>query len=80
MTTERRWACVWGAWVLSFAVAETIALRTDHPHAPLSHHLRKHTHILGKHAIGRVVLLAGAGWLHRHLYRPMIKGAEGGGS
>lgn len=76
MNSERRWGLVWAAWGAWFGVAEGIALLSKDPKAPLSHHLRKHTHMLGKHAIGRVVLLAGASWLHRHLYRPMIQEAK----
>lgn len=76
MTTEQRWACVWGGLTVAFTVAEVVAVRSDHPHAPLSHHLRKHTHILGKHSIGKVVLLTGANWLYRHLYRPMLDEAQ----
>lgn len=72
MTTEQKWRLVWVGWVGAFALAEGIALKSNHPHAPLSHHMRKHTHTLGKTPLGRVALLAGAAWLHRHLYRPMI--------
>jgi hypothetical protein len=72
MTTEQKWRIFWASWVGAFVVAESVALKSHHPHAPLSHHMRKHTHLLGKTPIGRLALLAGANWLHRHLYRPLI--------
>lgn len=68
MSTETKWRIVWASWLAAGVVAETIAIRTEHDHAPLSHHLRRNTHILGKTSLGQVALLAAATWLHRHLY------------
>lgn len=38
--TEYRWAAVWGGWITYFAVAETVAVRSRAPEAPLSYFLR----------------------------------------
>lgn len=76
MTTEQKWRIFWGSWVAAFVVAESVALVSHHPHAPLSHHLRRHTHLLGKTPAGRLALLAGSEWLYRHLYRPLVAEAH----
>lgn len=73
MTTEQRWRAVWGAWVTAFAVAETIALRGKHPHAPLSHHLR-YALRAGESRAGSIVIIGGAGWLVHHLFRKVADG------
>jgi hypothetical protein len=66
--TEARWRVVWGAWVVAFAVAETIALRGKHPHAPLSHHARTALRASESKA-GSIVIAGGAAWLINHLFR-----------
>jgi hypothetical protein len=71
MTSEAKWALFWAGLVVTFAVAETVANRSGNPHAPLSHHMRRHTRILGKTPLGQAALYAGAGWLYRHLYEPI---------
>lgn len=72
-TVEKKWALAWGSLVLALVTAEAVALRTGHPEAPLSHHVRKHTRIMGQTPAGRAMLFIGAGWLHRHLYEPFAK-------
>lgn len=76
MNAENRWRIVWGAWLGAGVAAEVVAIRSVHNKATLSHHLRQNTHVLGKTHLGRVALLVGATWLHRHLYRPMIEEAR----
>lgn len=72
-TTEQRWRLVWVAWVGAFAVAETIALRGKHPHAPLSHHARKALRA-GETRAGSIVIVGGAAWLTHHLFRKVADG------
>ncbi len=72
MTPRARWGAVWAGWAAYFAVAEWAALRSGHPDAPLSSHLR---YVLGvrKRSVhtraGQVAAVAGAVWLADHLYR-----------
>lgn len=73
MTTERKWQLVWASWAAAFAVAETIALRGKHPHAPLSHHTRKVLRA-GESRAGSIVIIGGAGWLVHHLFRKVADG------
>ncbi|WP_369199153.1 hypothetical protein [Streptomyces djakartensis] len=67
-----RWAAIWAAWGAYFAAAEYVAVRSKHPDAPLSSHLRL---ILGvkkqsRHTrAGQVAAAAGVIWLADHLYR-----------
>lgn len=67
-TTEKRWRFVWAVWASAFVVAETIAIRGRHPHAPLSHHARK-TLRAGETRSGALVIAGASAWLIRHLYR-----------
>jgi hypothetical protein len=76
MTSENKWRIIWGGWLAAGVIAEVVALNSEDKSAALSHHLRQNTHILGKTHVGRVALLAGATWLHRHLYRPMLEEAR----
>jgi hypothetical protein len=67
-----RWAAVWAGWGAYFVAAEYVALRSGHPDAPLSSHLR---FLLGvkkqsRHTrAGQVAAAVGAVWLADHLYR-----------
>jgi hypothetical protein len=70
---EQKWAIVWGVLVGAVIAAEVYAIRTGDPRAPLSHHVRRHTRIMGKSPLGRAMLFVGAGWLHRHLYEPFVR-------
>lgn len=68
----RHWGYVWGAWLAYFAVAETVALRSGRPEAPLCHVLRaglgiRHPHRVVRQA-GQVALGAGIVWFVAHLY------------
>ncbi len=65
---EKRWRALWLAWVAAFAVAETAAIRSGDPHAPLSHHARKALRA-SDHWAGSLVILGGAAWLTHHLFR-----------
>lgn len=77
METDDKWALVWGAWAMAFVVAEGIALASDHPHAPLSHHLRR---VFGvhktsvHHRLGQVAFGSGTLWLGWHLWRGVVNG------
>jgi hypothetical protein len=72
MTAEHKWRLAWGAWVAAFVVAETIALRSGHPQAPMTYHMR---HTLGvrrgpaHRALGQLAYGAGIGWLALHLWK-----------
>lgn len=72
-----KWSKLWTAWALAFAVAETIAVRSHDPHAPLSHQLRR---VLGvrhqplQRRLGQVAFASFAGWLALHLYREQVAG------
>jgi hypothetical protein len=68
MSNETKWRIVWASWLAAGIVAETIAIRGGDDKAPLSHHMRRNTHLLGKSQVGQLALLFGAQWLHRHLY------------
>src|SRR4051812_20647259 len=46
LTERQQWGCVWLTWAGFFIAAEAKALATEHPHAPLSAHLRW---VLGVH-------------------------------
>jgi hypothetical protein len=72
-TVERNWAVVWGVLIAALVAAEVVAIRSGNDKAPMSHHLRRYTHRLGKSTAGQVALHIGAGWLHRHLYQPIEK-------
>jgi hypothetical protein len=72
---ENKWQLVWGSWGLAFVAAETIALASGNPEAPLSHHLRR---VLGvrkttvHHRLGQVSFATGALWLTYHLWREAV--------
>lgn len=72
MTTRTRWRLVWVSWSAAFAIAETVALRSKHPDAPLCAHLRP---ILGCRAgkahrtLGASAVCVFAVWFADHLYR-----------
>lgn len=77
MSTEAKWRCVWGAWVVFFVAAETYAIRSKLPEAPLSHHLRTSTHRVAHTRSGRIALWLAADKLHRHLYpRERTRGTD----
>jgi hypothetical protein len=69
---RRKWATIWVGWGVYFATAEYVALRSGHPNAPLSSHLRT---ILGakkksRHTrAGQLIAAASIAWLADHLYR-----------
>jgi len=66
-STEKRWAVVWGAWVAAFAVAETVAVRSGQPEAPLSHHARR-VLLARRSRAGALLIAGGAAWLTVHLF------------
>lgn len=66
MTAEQKWRLVWAAWLAAFATAETIATRSGHPHAPLSHHMR--VPLRRNDKVGTVVMIGGSAWLYRHIF------------
>lgn len=69
---ERKWRIVWASWAAFFAVAETVALRSGHDHAPLSHHMR---HVFGVNRqsphrrLGQLAYASGVAWLAVHLWK-----------
>lgn len=67
MTSEQKWRCVWGGWVLAFAVAETFAIQSGNPKAPLSHHARKALRA-GESSAGAIVVGGASAWLISHLW------------
>lgn len=73
MSSEVKWAIFWGTCIAVVTVGEIVAIRSGDDKAPLSHHVRRNTRILGQTPLGRVMLFVGAGWLHRHLYEPFTK-------
>lgn len=68
LTERQRWACVWAAWGAYFAVAETHALKTAHPHAPLSAHLRWILGVHRKSKLGKAIFVGFFAWLAAHLW------------
>lgn len=68
MSTEQKWRITWAAWVGAFVVAETIAIRSKHEHAPFSHHVRK-VMGAGKSPLGQMVMLSASSWLYRHIFQ-----------
>lgn len=73
--SERTWRWVWLGFAGYFAIAETVAIKSGDPYAPLSHHLRA---ILGirkkpmyKYA-GQVALGSTLIWLVAHLYKEIV--------
>lgn len=80
MTNEQKWAAVWGGWVGFFAVAEWMAMRSEAPDAPLSHHLRRSLGIGGKpvhRTAGQVAMGTGVVWLVAHLYEKALDSSGG---
>lgn len=77
MESDDAWALLWAGWVASFIAAETIAIRSRNPEAPLSHQLRR---VLGvrkqtvHHHLGQVAFAASASWLVWHLWRGVGRG------
>lgn len=68
LTERQKWGAVWITWGTIFAVAETKALKTDHPHAPLSAHLRWVLGVHRKSKLGKAVFGAFFAWLFFHLW------------
>lgn len=70
-----KWSLVWGTWAAAFAVAETVAIRSGDPTAPLSYHLRL---IFGTrrntahHRVGQLAFAGGVSWVALHLWRDVI--------
>jgi hypothetical protein len=75
VSPEAKWRIAWLTWFSVGIIVEIVAVQQP-GHATLSHHLRQNTHKLGKTHLGRVALFAGAAWLHRHLYRPLLEEAR----
>lgn len=72
MSDEERWALVWTAWIVGFAVAEAIALRSSNK-ATLSHQTRRllaarHPSRLRRRT-GQVAFAAGVVWLFQHIWK-----------
>jgi hypothetical protein len=71
MNDRQKWALAWGAWISYLIVAESIALASDEPSAPLCGVLRP---ILGARkgnahtALGMAGYAAGAAWFAVHLF------------
>lgn len=75
MSTRVKWSMVWGAWVGYFAIAEYIALRTEHGDAPLSAHMRYALQVKRPRpyrSVGQLVFVAGVAWLADHMYRGVM--------
>lgn len=69
---DEKWTLVWASWGTAFAVAETIAVRSRNPEAPLSHTLRRVLGVRRKpmhHRAGQVAFVGFGWWLGWHLYR-----------
>jgi hypothetical protein len=72
MSTRTKWAVIWAGWCGYFAAAEYIAVRSQHPDAPLCAHLRT---VLGTRShrthklTGALSLAAFLTWFVPHLYR-----------
>ena len=68
-----RWAAIWAGWgAYFFTAAECIAVRSKHPDAPVSSHLRSILDVKkqSRHIrAGQVAAAAGVIWLADHLYR-----------
>lgn len=69
MSERSKWAVIWTIWGIYFAVAETKAIRTAHPHAPLSAHLRWCFGVHRKSILGKAVFGGVFAWLAMHLFR-----------
>lgn len=78
MSTRAKWSIVWGSWVMAFAVAEFIAVRTEEYDAPLTAHMR---YVLGAkrqpahRTVGQAVFAGGVIWLVDHIYRGVVDAA-----
>lgn len=72
MDSEDRWQLVWLGWGLYFSAAEYVALRSQDPHAPLSHHVRRALGVRKQPAhqrAGQVALGAALVWFISHIYQ-----------
>lgn len=68
LTERQTWAAVWLAWTGFFIVAETKALATKHPQAPLSAHLRWVLGVHRKSKLGKALFWGFFTWLFFHLW------------
>lgn len=72
MTERQRWALIWAGWIGYLVAAESIALASEHPDAPLCAHLRP---VLGARkrnahtALGLAAYAASVTWFAGHLFR-----------
>jgi hypothetical protein len=73
MSDEERWALIWTAWIVGFAVAEAIALRSSKNEATLSHQTRRLLHARHpsrlRRRTGQVAFAAGVVWLFQHIWK-----------
>jgi hypothetical protein len=71
MTKRQRWALIWAGWIGFLVAAESLALASDEPEAPLCGVLRP---VLGARkgnahtAVGMVAYGAFAAWFAVHLF------------
>jgi hypothetical protein len=68
MSERQKWALVWCGWAAFFIGAESAALASKHPHAPLSSHLRWLFGVHKKSKLGKVVFVGFFAWLAAHLW------------
>jgi hypothetical protein len=72
MSQRKKWCIIWTTWLGYFAIAETAAVRSRHPDAPLSAHcryvLRTKDDNRTQRILGQIALGAATVWFIRHIY------------
>ncbi|KAF4408644.1 hypothetical protein GCU69_13170 [Streptomyces lycii] len=72
MNARTRWAVIWAGWVAYFCIAETIAVRSRQPYAPLCAYLRPALGAGGSRvhrAAGTVVVGTAVAWFIPHVFK-----------
>lgn len=68
MSERTRWRIIWVIFAAYFTAAETVAIRSGHPDAPLSAHLRWAFGVHRRSRLGKLAFGGFALWLFRHLW------------
>ncbi len=68
LSERQKWSLVWAGWAAYFAIAEHQALRLDHPHAPLSSHIRWLLGVHRKSKLGKAIFVGFFAWFAAHIW------------